>query len=517
MNMKYTITTPLYYVNDKPHLGSSYTTIACDAIARFQRLNGNSVLFLTGVDEHGQKIERTAESKNLKPQLHCDEITEKYKYLWDKLNISYDRFVRTTSKEHTALVHQFYSRVLKSDDVYMGRQSGWYCVGCEEYKDVDDDDLSPICSIHNNELEWRDEENLFFKLSKYQDQIEKLINIDGFISPKSRKNEIINFVSKGLRDFSISRVNLKWGINVPGNNDHTFYVWFDALLGYISGSLSDQNSPDLNDESLCNWPANIHVIGKDILRFHAVYWPAMLLSAGMEPPGSVFGHGFLTREGQKMGKSLGNVLDPIELLEYGGIDAMRWYLLRDIEFGDDGDFQIRRFVDIVNSDLSNTIGNLLNRTITMSKKWFNDKIPINNSLMPESPLKIKSQIIIKEYMKSFKDSNFKKSANAIIDFANSSNLYLNDRAPWKLIKDTNNKDIVAFDIYAVLESCRIIGILLNPFVPNLSTKILKQLNIDTSSISFQKSLHWGLLDPNNGLQDPCPVMDKIEFKENSVL
>ncbi len=516
MNMQYTITTPLYYVNDKPHLGSSYTTIACDAIARFQRLNGNTVLFLTGVDEHGQKIERTAESKNLLPQLHCDEITEKYKYLWDKLNISYDRFVRTTSEDHTLLVHQFYSKVLKSQDVYMGRQSGWYCVGCEEYKDADQDDKSPICSIHKKELEWRDEDNLFFKLSKYQDQIEKLIQIDGFISPKSRKNEIINFVSKGLRDFSISRVNLKWGINVPGNKDHTFYVWFDALLGYISGSLSDQDFPDLTEQSLCNWPANIHVIGKDILRFHAVYWPAMLFSAGLKPPRRVFGHGFLTREGQKMGKSLGNVLDPIKLLEYGGIDAMRWYLLRDIEFGEDGDFQMKRFVDIVNSDLSNTIGNLLNRTITMTKKWFNEKIPIDNSSLPESPLKFQSEIKIKEYMESFNDTNFKNSANAIIDLANSANLFLNERAPWKLIKDIKNKDIVALDIYSVLESCRIIGILLNPFVPNLSNRILKQLRIDSSTINFEKSLQWGLLDPDKGLQDPFPVMGKIEYNENAI-
>ncbi len=515
--MKYTITTPLYYVNDKPHLGSSYTTIACDAIARFQRLNGNTVLFLTGVDEHGQKIERTAKNKNLQPQIHCDEITEKYKYLWEKLNISYDRFVRTTSKEHILLVHKFYSKVLKSDDVYMGRQSGWYCVGCEEYKDVEDNDKSPICSIHKKKLEWRDEENLFFKLSKYQAQIEKLIQIDGFISPKSRKNEIINFVSKGLRDFSISRVNLKWGINVPDNKDHTFYVWFDALLGYVSGSLSDQGSPELTDNSLCNWPANIHVIGKDILRFHAVYWPAMLLSAGMKTPKSVFGHGFLTREGQKMGKSLGNVLDPIKLLEFGGIDAMRWYLLRDIEFGEDGDFQMKRFVDIVNSDLSNTIGNLLNRTITMSNKWFNEKIPIDNTLIAESPLKVISEMKINEYMNSFNESNFKNAANSIIELANSANLYLNERAPWKLIKDISNKYIVANDIYAVLESCRLIGILLNPFVPNLSSRILTQLNIDSSLITFEKSLYWGLLNPCKKLKDPNPVMNKLEIKDSSIL
>ena len=242
----------------------------------------------------------------------------------------------------------------------------------------------------------------------------------------------------------------------------------------------------------------------------------MLLSAGMKTPRSVFGHGFLTREGQKMGKSLGNVLDPIELLEYGGIDAMRWYLLRDIEFGEDGDFQMRRFVDIVNSDLCNTIGNLLNRTITMSKKWFKENIPIDNTLSSDSTLKVQSETKIIEYMESFKDSNFKSSANAIIDLANSANLYLNDRAPWKLIKDISNKNVVALDIYSVLESCRIIGILLNPIVPNLSNRILKQLNIDTTNINFKDSLQWGLLDPNNGLQNPTPVMDKIEFNEDAV-
>ncbi len=514
--MKYTITTPLYYVNDKPHLGSSYTTIACDALARFHRLNGNDVLFLTGVDEHGQKIERTAESKKLAPQVHCDEITLQYKYLWEKLNIKYDRFVRTSSTEHAKVVNNFYSRVLESDDIYMGRQSGWYCVGCEEYKELDESEKQPTCPIHKKELEWRDEENLFFRLSKYQDQIEALIRKDGFISPTTRKNEIINFVSKGLKDFSISRVNLKWGINVPGNNEHTFYVWFDALLGYVSGSLKDQDFPELNDKSLINWPANIHIIGKDILRFHAVYWPAMLLSAGMNPPLSVFGHGFLTREGQKMGKSLGNVLDPIDLLEYGGIDAMRWYLLRDIEFGEDGDFQMKRFVDIVNSDLSNTIGNLLNRTITMSRKWFQSYIPIDKTTLYNSKLRDISEITIKEYMKSFQKNNFKDSANAIIDLANSANLFLNDRSPWKLIKNISKKDVVAHDIYSVLESCRIIGVLLNPIVPDLSERILKQLNIDISYVTFENSLQWGLLNPDNPLPKPSPVMVKIEYNETKI-
>ncbi len=514
--MTYTITTPLYYVNDKPHLGSAYTTIACDALARFSRLKGKNVIFLTGVDEHGQKIQRKAESKDVAANIHCDEITERYKFLWSKLNISYDRFVRTTSLEHLNLVQEFYERVKASDDIYMGRQNGWYCVGCEEYKDVENKDIVPSCDIHKKELEWRDEENLFFKLSKYQGHIEKLINTEGFIQPESRKNEIINFVSKGLRDFSISRVNLDWGINVPDNKKHTFYVWFDALLGYISGSLYDQNNPELTNKSLINWPASIHIIGKDILRFHAVYWPAMLISANIKPPLKVFGHGFLTREGQKMGKSLGNVLDPIDLLNFSGIDAMRWYLLRDIEFGEDGDFQIRRFVDIVNSDLSNTIGNLLNRTITMSRKWFQDTIPVSKNVYQQSILKEISEHKINDYMKSFEENNFKKAANAIIDLANSANLFLNDRAPWKLIKDSSNKEIVANDIYTVLETCRILAVLLFPLVPDLSHRILLQLKVDVNSIDFDESLKWGHLNPSNGLEVPMPVMEKIEYSDKFI-
>ncbi len=512
--MNYTITTPLYYVNDKPHLGSAYTTIACDALARFSRLKGKKVIFLTGVDEHGQKIQRTADSKKIAPNIHCDEITEKYKYLWSKLNISYDRFVRTTSEQHLNLVQAFYERVKASDDIYMGRQNGWYCVGCEEYKDIVNKDITPSCDIHKKELEWRDEENLFFKLSKYQSHIEKLINTEGFVQPQSRRNEIINFVEKGLRDFSISRVNLDWGINVPDNKKHTFYVWFDALLGYISGSLYDQNNPELTNKSLINWPASIHIIGKDILRFHAVYWPAMLISAKIKPPIKVFGHGFLTREGQKMGKSLGNVLDPIDLLNYSGIDAMRWYLLRDIEFGEDGDFQIRRFVDVVNSDLCNTIGNLLNRTITMSRKWFPEGIPVSNNVNQQPILNEISEQKINYYMKSFEENNFKSAANAIIDLANSANLFLNERAPWKLIKDNSNKEIVANDIYTVLETCRIIAVLLYPLVPDLSHRILLQLNVDVNSINFDKSLKWGQLCPSNGLEIPRPVMEKIEYKDS---
>ena len=366
--MTYCLTTPLYYVNDKPHLGSTYTTLACDALARFQRLEGEQVVFITGVDEHGQKIQRTAADRGVTPQEHCDTITQSYVSLWEQWGISNDRFVRTTAGRHLPLVEAFFKRCEANGDIRIGRQTGWYCVGCEEFKDEPPEAKEACCPIHQKALEWRDEENLFFCLSNFQEQIEQLIQQPDFIAPANRRKEIQNFVAGGLRDFSISRVNVSWGLPVPGYPGHTFYVWFDALLGYLTALLDDGGEIDLERLASTGWPAQMQVIGKDILRFHAVYWPAMLMSAGLPVPAKVFGHGFLTREGQKMGKSLGNVLDPEALLERCGTDAVRWYLLRDIQFGDDGDFQQQRFSDLVNNDLANTIGNLLNRTASMARK-----------------------------------------------------------------------------------------------------------------------------------------------------
>ncbi|MFN5219887.1 MAG: methionine--tRNA ligase, partial [Cyanobacteriota bacterium] len=373
--MSYTLTTPLYYVNDRAHLGSTYTTLACDAIARHRRLRGEEVVFITGCDEHGLKIQRTAEAAGLTPQAHCDAVSSHYRDLWQRWQISNDRFIRTTDPRHRQLVEQFFRRVEANGDVVEGRQQGWYCVACEEFKEEAPAATDPSCPIHLRALEWRDELNLFFRLSRYQQQIEELVARPGFILPPSRRREVENFVAGGLKDFSISRVDLPWGIPVPGHEGHTFYVWFDALLGYLSALLEPGDPADLELAIQRGWPAALHVIGKDILRFHAVFWPAMLLSAGLELPDRVFGHGFLTREGQKMGKSLGNVLDPEVLLERCGRDAVRWYLLRDIPFGEDGDFQQQRFSDLVNNDLANTIGNLLNRTSSMARRWFEEAVP----------------------------------------------------------------------------------------------------------------------------------------------
>ena len=513
--MSFTLTTPLYYVNDKPHLGSTYTTLACDALARFERLQSRDVVFVTGVDEHGQKIQRTAEQQQLSPQEHCDRVSDRYRELWSQWQITNDRFIRTTNPRHLELVEQFYARVQASGDIVRGRQTGWYCVGCEEYKDVPADADKPDCSIHAKPLEWRDEENLFFRLSRYQNDIEALVNRDDFIAPASRRQEVRNFVAQGLRDFSISRVNVSWGLPVPGEDGHTFYVWFDALLGYLSALLDDGGEVDLERLTTAGWPASVHVIGKDILRFHAVYWPAMLMSAGLPLPKHVFGHGFLTREGQKMGKSLGNVLDPEKLLSMCGADAVRWYLLRDMQFGDDGDFQQQRFLDLVNNDLANTIGNLLNRTSSMARKWFSDAVPPADCASDEShPLAQQGQQTVEIVLDSLPKLSFKVAAEAILQLAISANGHLSETAPWTRMKQEGQEAAVGNDLYAVLESTRLVGVLLSPLVPDLSGRILNQLGHDPVQSDWTTQLRWGGLRSGSALPKPSPVMQRLELDED---
>jgi methionyl-tRNA synthetase len=519
--MSYTLTTPLYYANDRAHLGSTYTTLACDAIARHHRLRGDEVTFITGCDEHGQKIQRTAEAAGLSPQAHCDAVSEGYRDLWSRWQISHDRFIRTTDPRHRQLVEQFFARVQAAGDVLEGRQQGWYCVACEEYKDDPHEAQDPECPIHRRPLEWRDEVNLFFRLSRYQGPIEALIRRPGFIAPAGRRREVENFVARGLRDFSISRVDLPWGIPVPGHPGHTFYVWFDALLGYLSALLDPAEPVQLDRVLQRGWPASLHVIGKDILRFHAVYWPAMLLSAGLPLPERVFGHGFLTREGQKMGKSLGNVLDPEVLLERCGRDAVRWYLLRDIPFGEDGDFQQQRFTDLVNSDLANTIGNLLNRTSSMARKWFAASVPPSGVAAADShPLGLATARAAEAVNAALDALDFRAAAEAILQLAGAANGYLNDQAPWKAMKQPGEEAAVAADLYAVLEASRWLAVLLAPLLPELSARMLRQLGLDPfdsgSSAAadpgaWVAAQRWGLLASGTPLPEPAPVMQRLEL------
>ena len=494
--MTYTLTTPLYYVNDRPHLGSAYTTLACDALARFHRLRGETVRFVTGCDEHGQKIQRTAEAAGVSPQEHCDAVSRSYRELWDRWQISHDAFIRTTDPRHRQIVNQFFARVEASGDVIEGRQQGWYCVACEEFKDDPPQAEAPECGIHQRPLEWRDEVNLFFRLSRYQQAIEALIARPDFILPASRRREVENFVAQGLRDFSISRRHVPWGLPVPGHEGHTFYVWFDALLGYLTALLPEDGPLELEQLAAHGWPAQLHVIGKDILRFHAVYWPAMLMSAGLPLPERVFGHGFLTREGQKMGKSLGNVLDPDLLLERCGRDAVRWYLLRDIPFGDDGDFQQQRFTDLVNNDLANTIGNLLNRTSSMARRWFEESVPPEGGGADAGhPLAVASLQARVEVIAGFEALDFRRAAEAALQLAISANGFLNDQAPWSRMKQEGQRESVASDLYAVLEATRWIALLLAPLLPDLSSRMLDQLGEPplVASGPWLERLQWGQL------------------------
>ena len=508
--MASTLTTPLYYVNDKPHIGSVYTTLAVDTLARFKRLSGEQVMFITGCDEHGQKIQRTAESAGIEPQQHCDEISSTFASTWSQWQISNDRFIRTSDPRHQSIVEEFFTRVEANGDIVEGRQQGWYCVACEEYKDDPADAQSPHCPIHQKPLEWRDEANLFFKLSRYQDAIEKLIATDGFIRPASRRREVENFVANGLRDFSISRRNVSWGLPVPGHDGHTFYVWFDALLGYITALLDPNQPASLNNALTNGWPAQLHVIGKDILRFHAVYWPAMCLSAGIELPQAVFGHGFLTREGQKMGKSMGNSIDPIRLLEMCGRDAVRWYLLRDIQFGDDGDIQQQRLIDLVNNDLANTIGNLVNRSISMARKWFDGVPDIVEPLAVDHPLRLAADRAVADAALHYQELRFHCVAEQALQLAIAANGYLSDQAPWKAIKEPDNRDQVAADLYAVLEASRLVGVLLQPLLPEFSKQLLHQLN--APSDGWSELLTWGQLAP--GILDaPTPLLHRLELEE----
>jgi len=534
----FTVTTPLYYVNDIPHIGHAYTTMAADTIARWHRLKQHDVLLITGTDEHGQKIERTAVAAGVEPQVHCDRIVKRFDALWSKLDIQYDRFSRTTAPNHQLIVNEFFRRVWDRGDIYKGTQQGWYCVSCEEFKEERDLLADKYCPLHpSKQVEWRDESNYFFRLSKYQQPLEALYaEHPNFILPTSRRNEVLKFVAQGLQDFSISRVNVNWGIPLPTDPQQTIYVWFDALLGYMTALLDPDVEPTL-DNALQRWPINLHLIGKDILRFHAVYWPAMLMSAGLPLPERVFAHGYFTKDGKKISKSEGNAIDPIELVDRYGAEPLRYYFLKEIEFGQDGDFNESRFIEIVNADLANSLGNLINRTLNMSKKYCQGRVPNCNAedISPDNPLKILGQKLGYEVDIAYNRLAFRDVCEAILTLVRSSNKYIDDLAPWTLFKQDKHSELAQV-LYAVLESARLSAYLLSPIVPKISTDIYHQLGFDLDfdnvtgnhiSTDLDKSkllvdgasavenwehhLEWGVLTANHLLGEPRPIFTKLEI------
>jgi methionyl-tRNA synthetase len=442
--------------------------------------------------------------------------------LWKLLNIQYDRFSRTSAPRHEAIVKEFFMRVWDVGDIYLGQQKGWYCVSCEEFKDERELLPGKHCPIHTNkEVEYRDEENYFFRLSKYQDKLLALYaQQPELIQPASRRNEVLNFVSQGLQDFSISRVNLDWGFPVPTDSKHTLYVWFDALLAYITALLEPDDEPTL-EAALKKWyPFDIHLIGKDILRFHAVYWLAMLMSAGLPLPKKVFGHGFLTKNGQKMGKTLGNTIDPVALVDNYGTDAIRYYFLKEIEFGKDGDFNEVRFINVLNADLANDLGNLLNRSLNMVKKYCGGNMPLVKSedIPAENPLKAISLNLGEQVQNAYETLAFSQACGAALSLVQASNKFIDDQAPWTLYKNGQQAELERV-LYAVLESSRLAFYLLSPVIPNISSAAYQQLGFGIdfneknigAAVPYDTHSRWGLLSSEQQLGTPKPIFQRIEL------
>jgi len=509
MKEKFYITTPIYYPSANFHIGHCYTTIVADAIARYKRLKGYEVFFQTGTDEHGQKIERKAQEKGVTPKEYVDVIVADAKDLWKSLNISYDYFIRTTDENHVKAVQKIFKKLYDQGDIYKGEYEGLYCTPCEAFW-TETQLVDGNCPDCGREVELVKEESYFFKLSKYQDRlIEYIENNPDFIQPVSRKNEMINnFLRPGLEDLCVSRTSFNWGIPVDFDPKHVVYVWIDALTNYITSLGYTTDNEELLEKY---WPADLHLVGKEIVRFHTIIWPALLMALDLPLPKQVFGHGWLIINGGKISKSLGNYKDPREYINQYGTDAIRYFALREVPFGNDGNFSEEALINRINSDLANTLGNLVNRTISMVYKYFDGIVP-----EPKEQEQIDQELIqmalslpcrVDNAMNQLKVG---EALEEIFELLRRSNKYIDETTPWILAKDESKKDRLGTVLYNLLEAIRFSAVLLEAFLPDTTKRIFEQLNYE--NLQFDSLKEFNGIKPNTSLNKPEPLFQRIENK-----
>jgi methionyl-tRNA synthetase len=498
----YYITTPIYYVNDAPHIGHAYTMIACDALARFMRLDGRRVKFLTGTDEHGQKVAKSAREAGVDPQAFCDRVSQTFRDTARLMNISNDDFIRTTEPRHIKSSQAIWQALESRGEIYLGRFAGWYSVRDEAF--YDEIELVDGKAPTGDDVEWVEEENYFFRLSAWQDRLlEFYESHPDFLAPRARRNEVVSFVKSGLRDLSVSRTSFTWGVPVPGNPAHVMYVWLDALTNYITAvGYPDEK----REEFQTYWPANLHMVGKDILRFHAVYWPAFLMAAGLEPPRRVFAHGWWTVEGQKMSKRLQNVVAPAKLAEHYGVDAVRYFVLRELPFGSDGDFSNRAVVGRINADLANGLGNLAQRVLSMINRNCAASVPQPGALtVRDEGLLATARGLLSRLRVDFADQTLHRGLEAVWEVVAEADRYVDEQAPWVLTKtDVPRMGTV---LYVLAETIRHLAILVQPVVPEAAAKLLDQLAVAPDARDFAALASHSLV-PGTALPKPVGVFPR---------